>query len=186
MSKGPGRVQQAILALIAAQPDGAWSFDELCGLIYPPGEWVKVKSARVRRPRTQLVAIGRALARMTLPGTWTTGSPRRSPNRWLYDACSLASVRKIHADWGEHCFEPGGTGFRQVDEAKRNRDASPLACVETRIKSARGHMATLGKFLRSGDGDVVASITSQLRKAAEWIEALEKERAALLAQEAKA
>ena len=60
MSKGPGWIQQAILKLIEGAPDGSWELDELAGIIYG-GE---------ARTRAQIDAIARALAGMTLPGTW--------------------------------------------------------------------------------------------------------------------
>ena len=61
MSKGPGKVQRAILALVGAEPDGAWPFEELCRLIYPPPP--------LKPTRAQRVAVARAIK--TLPGTWT-------------------------------------------------------------------------------------------------------------------
>ncbi|MGO9428333.1 hypothetical protein [Rhodoblastus sp.] len=60
MSKGPGRIQQAILKLIETTPDGAWELDELAGLIHG-----------VEAPaKAQIDAVARALAGVTLPGTW--------------------------------------------------------------------------------------------------------------------
>ncbi len=85
MSKGPGRVQQAILAMIEAQPDGAWTFEDLCRLIYD--DW--------KPTRAQLGAVGRAIRRMTLPGTWTIGGTWGDRRSWLYDKRSLASARKM-------------------------------------------------------------------------------------------
>ena len=41
MSRGRGRVQRAILDLIAANPDGAWSTDDLCEIIYPTPKGVE-------------------------------------------------------------------------------------------------------------------------------------------------
>ncbi len=34
MSRGPGKLQQAIWHLIHSQPDGAWTIEDLCYLIY--------------------------------------------------------------------------------------------------------------------------------------------------------
>jgi hypothetical protein len=139
MSKGPGRVQRAISALIAAEPDGAWSYEELCGLIYPEARPVT---------RAQLGAVGRALKRMTLPGTWMTGGGWGDRRSWLYDECSLASVRKTRSYWNESNFEPGGSVFKEVEEAKRWRDGSPLERVDIRIKHAESHMGALGMALK--------------------------------------
>ena len=149
MSKGPGRVQRAILALIAAEPDGAWSFEELCGLIYPPGERIE---------RAQLLSVGRALKRMTLPGTWTTCSFSGDRRWWLCDPCNLASMRKAHPSW---------------------RDATPLKQIEMQIESAQTHIALLSMGLQGGD---VALISADLRKAAERIKKLQSQRAELQAR----
>jgi hypothetical protein len=181
MSKGLGRVQRTILALIEAEPNGAWSFEELCGLIYPTSEWVRPKGAgRVRRPKAQLVAVGRALARMTLPGTWTTGGSSGDRRSWLYDKCSLVSERKRRPYHDKAHFEPGGYVFEQVEKAKRWRDGSPLERVGMEIERLQSQMGMLGMVLKDGGGDA-ASITADLREAYERIKELEKERASLLA-----
>ena len=172
MSKGLGRVQGAILALIAAEPDGAWSFEELCRLIYlEPGPVT----------RAQLGAVGRALKHMTLPGTWTTGGGWGDRRSWLYDECSLASVRKTRSYWNESNFEPAGPVFKEVEEAKRWRDGSPLERIEIRIKHAESYMGALGMALKAG-GRNVALLTARLNKAVEQIKELDNEKTELLAQ----
>ena len=60
MSKGFGKIQRAIAAMIKAQPDGAWAYEHLAERIY----------GTARFTRAQKNAIGRALANMRLPGTW--------------------------------------------------------------------------------------------------------------------
>ena len=60
MSRGLGRIQQAIRALIESNQDGAWSMPQLCKLVYP--DCTIEKQHRV--------AIGRALNKMTLPDGW--------------------------------------------------------------------------------------------------------------------
>ena len=79
MSKGPGRVQKAILALIEAEPDGAWPYEELCARLY--GGWGFTRS--------QKCAIGRALATIKLPGTWIVQQTVFTNDRrfWLFDPC---------------------------------------------------------------------------------------------------
>ncbi|SRR5208283_761454 len=97
MSKGPGKLQREIAALIAAEPDGAWAYEDLAALIYGAAGWT----------RAQKSAIGRALAAMKLPGTWTIGDSDR--RRWLYDECNLASFRKTRRGHHESHFQPGGS-----------------------------------------------------------------------------
>jgi hypothetical protein len=58
MSRGPGRIQRSIAGLIAAEPDGAWSYEDLAVQTYGAAT------------RASLSAVGRAIAGMTLPGTW--------------------------------------------------------------------------------------------------------------------
>jgi hypothetical protein len=81
MSKGYGKVQRSILALIAAEkPDDGWSIEELCEDIY--GDSTPT--------RAQLGAVKRAL-KMKLPGSWKIGRTWPGRRSWLYDASN--------ADW---------------------------------------------------------------------------------------
>ncbi len=41
MSRGPGRVERAIYNLIEDHPDGAWTTEDLCRLIYPTANCVE-------------------------------------------------------------------------------------------------------------------------------------------------
>jgi hypothetical protein len=66
MSKGPGRVQRTIIALIEAEPDGAWTVEDLCRAAYPQTETV----AKTRR-QAVLRAWRTMPATRSLPGTWT-------------------------------------------------------------------------------------------------------------------
>ena len=76
MSKGPGRIQRELLALMATEA-GPRSIEQLCGLLYP---------GYLKPTRAQLGTVHRALERMALPGTWTTGRIRPDRRQWLYDA----------------------------------------------------------------------------------------------------
>jgi hypothetical protein len=76
MCRGFGRTQQAILALIAAEP-GPWTVEELVGAIYP-GDGAPTRS--------QLNSLTRALKSMTLPGKWTFGRIWPDCRMFLYDA----------------------------------------------------------------------------------------------------
>jgi hypothetical protein len=86
MSKGPGRVQRVILALIQADPHGAWTTENLCVEAYPDSPSDQKK---------ERVAVLRALKRMTLPGTWEVGVA--SLSYCLYDPRDGASsARRIY------------------------------------------------------------------------------------------
>jgi hypothetical protein len=163
MGKGPGQVQRAIAALIAAEPDGAWSYDELVRAVY-------------RQPptRARLSAVGRALKQMALPGTWTF---RRSGfgdrRRWLYDSCSLASARKAHPDHSEHRV------VERVEKARRWRDALPAERIDMEIADLRTYMGLIGVGLQRG-GDQKAC-TDSFNKAVAQIAELERQKADLTA-----
>jgi hypothetical protein len=111
MSKGPGKTQRAIAALVAAEPDGAWPFEDLAKRIY----------GTARFTRAQKGAVGRALSRMHLPGTWTVlqASFQNDRRFWLYDPCNLESWRKIAGDWPPAHFQPGGVIFGWWEKSKR-------------------------------------------------------------------
>ena len=52
MSKGPGKTQRAIAALIKAEPDGAWAYEHLAERIYGTARFTKAqKSAIGPKPR---------------------------------------------------------------------------------------------------------------------------------------
>jgi hypothetical protein len=154
-----------IAALIEAEPDGAWSYDDLCAKIYKGAP----NPAR-------LSAVGRALANMMLPGTWTCGQcdDRR---RWLYDECNLASVRKAHPDLAGRHFQPGGRVFERVEAAKRYRDASPVEKIDADIAGLQIRMGYLGVALQAGFDR--AACEAKIRKLVARIAELEAERARL-------
>jgi hypothetical protein len=85
MSRGFGHVQRAILGLIEANAHDAWTIERLCEAIDPTTPWRPTKARRV--------AVGRALRRMTLPGTRTVTSPWGDRKFWLCDPCNLVSKR---------------------------------------------------------------------------------------------
>jgi hypothetical protein len=111
MSKGFGKVQRMIAALIRAEPDGAWAYEHLTERIYGTTHFT----------RAQKNAIGRALAAMRLPGTWAVYQASFTNDRrfWLFDPCNLESWRKIAADWHPSHFQPGGGIFKWMEEAQR-------------------------------------------------------------------
>ena len=126
MSKGPGKVQREIAALIEAEPDGAWSYEELARLIYGQDGRPLLFGSRLRARK---VAVGRALSTMQLPGTWVVVQAVFFHDRrfWLYDPCRLESWRKISDSQRWPCdplhWQPGGVYYGWWLESVRRRDA---------------------------------------------------------------
>jgi hypothetical protein len=162
MSKGPGRIQRAIAALIEAEPDGAWTAADLCLIAYPHSQTVM---------RMRFISVLRALHAMKLPGTWIFGRASSSDRRrWLWDRCSHASARKAHPGYREHVYCSGSV-FQKVEEAIGWRDASDLERLDARILRTQTAMGYIGMALRAG-GDIkesraqvegLAALLSELR-----------------------
>jgi hypothetical protein len=140
MSRGPGRVQQEIAALIAANPDGAWTTADLCQHIYG------VKTAE----KKHRVSVVRALERMDLPPLWKVWRIRlQGCELGLYNAGSVMStVRKGCINKGEDASDPavlkewaGRDGIKratkEVREAVRYHKASPVGKIVIRLDAAR-------------------------------------------------
>jgi hypothetical protein len=157
----PGVVEQAVLKLIAADPDGAWSTTQICRQLYPD-------LGRVEREHQ--TAIIRALRSMQLPGTW--GALKILGELWLCDPCNLASMRAARRGGDPAHFAPGGMVYEQVERAKRFGDGSPLEWVQMRIEEEQKWAAQL--MQAGGDRDA-------LRAVGERIAELVKERDALMA-----
>jgi hypothetical protein len=116
MRKGFGKTQRAIAAMIKAQPDGAWAYEQLAERIYGTALFT----------RAQKNAIGRALANMRLPGTWAVLQASFNKDRrfWLFDPCNLESWRKVAGPrWDPAHFHPGGVIFGWMEESKRRAKA---------------------------------------------------------------
>jgi hypothetical protein len=110
MSKGFGKIQRSIAALIRAEPDGAWAYEHLTERIYGTSRFT----------RAQKNAVGRALAHMRLPGTWEVwqASFRNDRRFWLFDPCNLETWRIITRPCDPANLQPGGTYFGWCEEAK--------------------------------------------------------------------
>jgi hypothetical protein len=140
MSRGPGRVQQEIAALIAANPDGAWTTADLCQHIYG------VKTAE----KKHRVSVVRALERMDLPPLWKVWRIRlQGCELGLYNAGSVMStVRKGCINKGEDASDPAvlkewadrdgiKRATKDVRDAVRYHKASPVGKIEIRLDAAR-------------------------------------------------
>jgi hypothetical protein len=82
MSRGPGRIQQSVVAMIEADPQGAWTTTELCEYIYQSGV-----------ERWQRVAVARALRDMQLPPLWCVRRiGKQGAEQCLYNAGDVEST----------------------------------------------------------------------------------------------
>jgi hypothetical protein len=152
MSKGPGRVQRAILGLIEAEPDGAWTIADLCRDAYPGANQIE---------RKHRVAVLSALRRLpALPGTWRAWNRyRRGTKHYLCDPCNERSLARV----------VGAERARALAaEERRWRDASPAERIDIQIQHAQ---QVLGLYKMAGTGDPAV-----MREIAEDIMALQAER----------
>jgi hypothetical protein len=81
MSRGPGRVQRAILAVIATDSDSAWTITQLCQHIY------STKSVEEKHR----VSVIRALRTMHLPDSWAL-LYKSGPEFYFVNMSSVESV----------------------------------------------------------------------------------------------
>ena len=155
MSKGPGRVQRAISALIDGDPDGAWTTADICRAVYPDDEIDK----------KHRVAVLYALRHMTLPGTWTVRRLSRAGVEYcLYDPCRDEAQTRVAwmeiIGWGR--YDPNYRRWKKKEadgmverahtrtaEARRWRDASPVEKIDRDISQLR---MILGGIKAGGGG----------------------------------
>jgi hypothetical protein len=84
MSRGPGRIQQAVLDLIEDHPDEAWLTAHVCGYMYG------------MVGRSQRVAVARALRTMNLPPLWgLTNCWLEGSERCVYNTGSVESILRM-------------------------------------------------------------------------------------------
>jgi hypothetical protein len=116
---------------------------------------------------------------MALQGTWTFGGVGWGDRhqRWLYDPCSLESVRKTRPDLGEWHFQPGGSVFERAEAAKHYRDASPIGKIDIEIAHLRSMVGYIGIGLQAGRDQKEAR--ADIERTAARIAELKAERAKL-------
>jgi hypothetical protein len=142
MSRGPGRIQQMILDLIASDPHGAWTVGQICERVYPH---------ELRVLKKHRVAVTRALRRMELPGTWDIRQMSKKGGEYcLGDKCDEEStLRRIYFGIG------GPMGFAAwkqnhdrssfwIEHARKSalkarlyRDASPIGKLDIEIADVK-------------------------------------------------
>ena len=143
MSRGPGHVQRTILAMIEAEPHGAWTTGEIARSAYH-GTTIEKKHR---------VAVLRALDKMKMPGTWKVRHQwLGAPEFCLFDHCDDESyMRADYAmfSWGDFDHwkesEHGIRARRYAGNAREYRDASPVKKIEIEIERKRSLLHLLDK-----------------------------------------
>ncbi len=175
MSRGPGRIQEAIFAIIEAEPQGAWTTTQLCERIY--GTSVE-KSHRA--------AVARALSRMKLPPLWCirrTG--KAGAERCVYNAGDMEStLRAVFMGDAGDCYAWDFEAWKQkypqrierarndVDEALRYHNASPTEKFEIEVNELRQVIGLLRIAATSEGNDEMSRLARRAREIIEQREAL--------------
>jgi len=106
MSKGPGKIQRKLLALIDSDSDGARSTRQLSDHVYGAIEITeamladghpsnrRAREKRLRMPTARRVAIVRALHSMQLPAGWRYEQTTGQRNHYLVNTESPASCKR--------------------------------------------------------------------------------------------
>ena len=174
MSRGPGRIQRSIYALIASDEHGAWLVSDICKQEYPRIDRIEKKHQ---------VAVNRALSSMTLPEPWEARySGSRGNMRVLYNTRDPESkaradwLTKYDCSWDEYRErhlnqDPEPEIVETVQESVTDRGSDELGQLERRIERTRTNIA----FLESaGDHSAIRHWSDELRS-------LEKHRSKLVA-----
>ena len=179
MSRGLGRIQQAIVAMIEAEPRSAWTTTQLCERIY---------GASVER--WHRVAVARALNRMKLPPLWCLSRTGKSgAEHCLYNAGDVESTLRAaflgdpasghawdFAAWKERYPHRIERARNDAGEALRYHNASPIEKLNVEVNELR---QVIG-LLRMAAASEANNETSQLvRRAHELIERREALKAVL-------
>lgn len=118
MSRGPGRIERAIAAAFEAEPDEAFSTDELCALAYPGVNRIEKKH------RVAVIRAGeRVCARMPAWAAWQSSEatgPLIWANRYSVPSYTLMRARKAYPreplDAQRRMLEHGGKFYRAAQE----------------------------------------------------------------------
>jgi hypothetical protein len=150
MSRGLGHVQRTILALIEADPHGAWTVEDICRRAYPDGPVEK----------KHRVAALRALDKMKLPGTWGLWVGQRvGQPRFLVDGCDDESQMRMSFRQSGSGWRDGFEGWKKrssdvrramarAADARKYRDASsPVEKLDILIARERAESHRLGRSI---------------------------------------
>jgi hypothetical protein len=168
MSKGPGRIERAIVAILAAAPDSAFTVDELCLGVYGPGlsadSYRALILARMYRPQLQhrvaAIRAGKAIAGRGGNVAWLHSGGRggalvfyTADNVMSYGMARLKGWRTSQTEdqlrgrlTGDHArhIQPGGAWWLNVQLfiAKRHGDADRAAEIQRAIDRQTAAFAT--------------------------------------------
>ena len=147
MSRGPGPVQQAILALVESNQDGAWPLGEVCRHVY--GVTLVKKKHRV--------AVARAFRTMALPESWQVSYLSRPGTEYcLFNACSVESQTRFrwHESFSHTSLEIMKQKFSHMvdyareaaEKANRFNSADAIGRLDIKIADAQKRAGTLKMF----------------------------------------
>lgn len=160
MSRGHGHVQRAVLAMIEAEPHGAWTIEDICRRAYR-GVTVEKKHR---------VAVLRAVKRMKLPGDWGAVHP------WcLCDTCDDESQeRATHAvhwrrsmdfeSWRKEWSHVAGKAREAAAKERKWRDASQVEKIGMQIDLQK---QMIGYLSIGGTASANADIAKSAKRIAE-------------------
>jgi hypothetical protein len=139
MSRGPGRIQQEIAALIAANPDGAWTTTVLCQHIYGLVE------------KKHRVAVIRAFEHMEWPPLWKVCVlGRQGGELCLYntgDVTSTMRKQRFNRGWADR-----KRATQDVRWERAYHKASPVEKIKIRLGLCRA----------LGDHAMIAELEAEL------------------------
>jgi len=177
MSRGHGRVQQVVLALIEAEPEGAWETSVICAQVYRGANRVEKKHR---------VAVSRALRKTSLPETWDIRyGGRQGGEHVLYNRLSLESTSRClwlalfgrrHCTYEKFCefySHQVDNARTEVAEYRRYFEADEIGRLDIRIAAQRK---------RAGLARMIGANAEFYRSIAENIKALTEQKAALEAE----
>ena len=175
MSRGSGRIQEAIVAMIETEPQGAWTTTQLCERIYGTSieKW--------HRP-----AVARTLGGMKLPPLWCarrTGKP--GTERCLYNAGDVESTLRAaflgdsanRHDWDFEAWKERyphriERARNDVGKALRYHHASPMEKLDIEVNELRQVIGLLRIAATSEGNDKISRLVRRAHGIIERREAL--------------
>jgi hypothetical protein len=186
MSKGPGRIERAIAAILDAEPDNAFTTEDLCKRIY------KVEEVEKRHRVAVLRAAANVMKRRDVMRIWksdTLGETKvyfditnvmsyamaamkadflfhysnHNPNVWYTEGETEAELRaKVlpGGEWHDRVKKPNGAWYRHSQEAKAEIEAKRAGNNVKLKKLQAKHEEKSRKVMRK----VIASFTAAVKK----------------------
>jgi hypothetical protein len=163
MSRGPGRVERALVAAVAASPRHAITIEEACNQLYPlaQGSSPKKHRAAVTRAGKKAARRGENIGHTSYRGPGRTAAFYAADEVEAYAHANLKAMGWGHDDASRQShikttfkkhLEPGGRWWLDVQLFIAERDGDPDRAAEHRRAIDRyeeGHRKTLAGL---GDG----------------------------------